>query len=1165
MAKNIVRQDIVQIGFDVDKSGFKKLTKDIDSLKSSMVGINDGIEDIKKSVAGIGKEDGFNKAAVDVKKLSNNANKAADNTKELGGTDVKNLNNGLKTIDTHLTNIAKKASGAAYVGLKKLAGISLKSLVVGAGAISAAVVASVKAYGDYEQLVGGVDTLFKGSSATVQKYANDAYKTAGLSANSYMETITGFSASLLQSLGGDTAKAAEYAHTAVVDMSDNANKMGTSMDVIVDTYQSLARGNYEMLDNLKLGYGGTKTELQRLIKDAAKLDKSIDANSMSYANMVQAIHVIQEEMGITGTTSKEASTTIQGSFASMRSAWGNLMTSFVTGGDSFDQCIDNLIDSAETFGKNILPATQKALSGVGTFIERLAPYIESEFPKLVDTLLPPLIKAATSLLKGLIKAIPNIIKVVIKEFPSIARQFGEALAEAFGIEVPDAVGKGFTALGGILAGLLGFEFIAKKLGGISNFFGKSKGGKSRGGLFSSLAKMKTADVAKGLANLSIIVGGIGALVWIASKVFKGGVDFGELLKVTALIAILGAVGAGLSVLAGVIGKIPISSVALGLANMAIILAGIGALLFAATKVFHNGVNFKQMLEVITLIGILGTVGSILSVFAGIIGLVPIPAVLLGLVNMALVLGGISALIAAFGKLSEIPGFNEFITKGGETLANLFNQIGKIAGSLVGGFSEGITNSLPKIGENLSKFAESLKPMFSMFGGVDVGGIGAFFSAFGSFMLLMAGEKILSFFAGGTDLSKVGQQLDGFAHSAKSAFDCFSEYPDDGIKKAPKIFEAIKGIGSYNFKSGGLAQFFTGEVSLANIGQELDGFAHSAQSAFNCFSEYPDSGIEKAPKIFDAIDSIGKYDFKSGGLAQLFTGGSGLANIGTQLDLFAHSTQSAFNCFSEYPESGFAKLNGVVSSLQNLSATISSITIPSISGINSVLTTMISLVTSSAECFTSLGVSIVSSSTTGATAFMGFALKAITIMNQFVNAIKTKGNEAVLAVKDMLNKIKLAISSVNLFNSGANMIRGLINGINSKKTAAVISARSLATAVNTEFDKIQKMGSPSKVWAQKGKWLVEGGIIGMEKAMPDLQTTTQRAGEMALPYTPENTSSTFKRTGSVETNTYSPQFNLTISGSNEDRVMERRVKQWIQEAMNEVFDSMSRKNPRLREV
>lgn len=187
---------------------------------------------------------------------------------------------------------------------------------------------------------------------------------------------------MLQSVGNDTDKAAKLSNTAIIDMSDNANKMGTSMDSIQQTYQSLARGNYAMLDNLKLGYGGTKKEMQRLIKDASKLDKTVDSNSMSFGNEVKAIHAVQEKMGILGTTNKEAMNTISGSLSMVKSAWSNVLPALIQGGDLFDQTLSNLIESVGAFGNNIMPAIQKGIAGAGKLIAGLSPEIGRLLPKI---------------------------------------------------------------------------------------------------------------------------------------------------------------------------------------------------------------------------------------------------------------------------------------------------------------------------------------------------------------------------------------------------------------------------------------------------------------------------------------------------------------------------------------------------------------------------------------------------------------------------------------------------------------------------------------------------------------------------------------------------------------------------------------------------------------
>lgn len=345
-------------------------------------------------------------------------------------------------------------------------------LTAATGAAVALAKSSFDSYKEYEQLVGGVETLFgtggqslreyvsassesieqatrdyyklQNAQDTVMKNAAEAYKTAGLSANDYMETVTSFSASLIQSLGGDTEKAAEYADRAIVDMSDNANKMGTSMESIQNAYQGFAKQNYTMLDNLKLGYGGTKGEMERLIEDAEKINTSFKAQrdasgnlTLSYADVVDAIHIVQENMGITGTTAREASTTIEGSVNAMKAAWANLVTGLADDNADIGQLVDDLVTTI--IGENgqggvlnnILPAIERILNGIVTMISTVAPTI---IPIIVDIIvdnLPMLIQAGmqvlTALIGGIVQALPDLIAAI----PEIIKVIIDGLVEAW--------------------------------------------------------------------------------------------------------------------------------------------------------------------------------------------------------------------------------------------------------------------------------------------------------------------------------------------------------------------------------------------------------------------------------------------------------------------------------------------------------------------------------------------------------------------------------------------------------------------------------------------------------------------------------------------------------------------------------------------------------------
>lgn len=309
---------------------------------------------------------------------------------------------------------------------------AVKASAAAVGAASAGVAAlgtaCINAYADYEQLVGGVETLFKDSADTIQTYADNAYKTAGLSANEYMETVTSFSASLLQSLDGDTEKAAAAADLAITDMADNANKMGTAMESIQNAYQGFAKQNYTMLDNLKLGYGGTKEEMQRLLADAEKLS-GVKYDLSSYADIVEAIHVIQTEMGITGTTAKEASTTIQGSVASMKAAWANLMVGMADDTQDFDLLLSNFIESIGTVADNLLPRIGVVIEGMGKLVAGLAPEIASALPTLTNELLPNLVELGVQSISALVQGIQENGDSLVAGALSIVGTLAEGIAE----------------------------------------------------------------------------------------------------------------------------------------------------------------------------------------------------------------------------------------------------------------------------------------------------------------------------------------------------------------------------------------------------------------------------------------------------------------------------------------------------------------------------------------------------------------------------------------------------------------------------------------------------------------------------------------------------------------------------------------------------------------
>ena len=310
--------------------------------------------------------------------------------------------------------------------LGNVAGTGLKVFTAGATAaaagISALGTASISAFADTEQLVGGIETMFEDLSWDVEEYAKKAYKTAGLSANAYMETVMGFSASLNQSLlasEGNIARAADLSNQIIIDMSDNANKMGTGMESIQNAYQGFAKQNYTMLDNLKLGYGGTKEEMQRLLEDAEKLS-GIKYDISSFADIAEAIHVVQTEMGITGTTAQEASSTIVGSLSATKAAWTNLVAGMADENQDIGVLVDNLVDSSLTVVDNLLPRVEIVLGGMGQMIEELLPIIVEKIPPILSSILPDIMQAGVDVVIMFLKGIED-------NFPDIIRTGSDAL------------------------------------------------------------------------------------------------------------------------------------------------------------------------------------------------------------------------------------------------------------------------------------------------------------------------------------------------------------------------------------------------------------------------------------------------------------------------------------------------------------------------------------------------------------------------------------------------------------------------------------------------------------------------------------------------------------------------------------------------------------------
>ena len=421
---------LTNVQFSNGEKTVKETKASYDNANSSIKEQREKVNALREALSKAEKEYGSNNETVkNFKTQLNNAETrlvAMENQSNKSTKEIKNMKDGfdeagsgaLKFGDILKANVL---SEAIISGIKKLGSVVKE---VGQTFIDVGK-SAINSYADYEQLIGGVETLFKDSSNIVENYANNAYKTAGLSANEYMETVTSFSASLLQSLNGDTAKSAEVADMAITDMADNANKMGTSMESIQNAYQGFAKQNYTMLDNLKLGYGGTKSEMERLLADAQKIT-GVKYDISNLNDVYQAIHVIQGELGITGTTAKEASTTIQGSISSMKSAWQNMLTGLANGNADISSLLGSLADSVLTVADNIMPVVEQVADSIIEILPEILNKITENLPQFLSVgsnMLTNLITGLTNNMPAIMNAIMQIlntlINTIIQNLPQI--------------------------------------------------------------------------------------------------------------------------------------------------------------------------------------------------------------------------------------------------------------------------------------------------------------------------------------------------------------------------------------------------------------------------------------------------------------------------------------------------------------------------------------------------------------------------------------------------------------------------------------------------------------------------------------------------------------------------------------------------------------------------
>lgn len=454
----------VTSAFDVDNDSQKKLAAQSDVLNRQLEVQQQRLGEVQKALDYAKANYSENSSEVQRwQQALNNATTDVNRTKK----QLNELETGVEGVGDAMDGAGQKTSvfgdvlkanllGSAIVSGIKAVASGIKSLISGA----------IEGYGEYEQLVGGVETLFGSSADTVIKNAENAYKTAGLSANAYMETVTSFSASLLQSMGNDTEAAAKKADLALTDMSDNANKMGTDMQSIQNAYQGFAKQNYTMLDNLKLGYGGTKEEMQRLIDDANALNAAqgnyTNYSIESYADIVDAIHTVQTEMGITGTTALEASTTVEGSISSMKAAYQNFVTGLGDQNADIGALTEELIQSAGNVAKNVLPVIESVVKNIAETVREQGPDMITRFVAYATEKLPEVLKLGIQLIVSLVKGLAQNLPELLRGTLALV----DAIISAFLDSLPDIIEVGKDIVRGLWEGIKAMaSWIGEKVSG----------------------------------------------------------------------------------------------------------------------------------------------------------------------------------------------------------------------------------------------------------------------------------------------------------------------------------------------------------------------------------------------------------------------------------------------------------------------------------------------------------------------------------------------------------------------------------------------------------------------------------------------------------------------------------------------------------------------------
>uniref|UniRef100_UPI0040559F23 hypothetical protein n=1 Tax=Acetatifactor sp. TaxID=1872090 RepID=UPI0040559F23 len=1086
---------------------------------------------------------------------ANGARTLATRLRDAASVGLSRLTDGMRSLATHAAN----AATALGKGLVKGAKVAVAGVGAAAVAVGGLVAKSVSAFADYEQLVGGVETLFGAGGMEIKEYAksvgksvadvqseynnlmsaqdtvlknaNDAYKTAGLSSNKYMDTVTSFSASLISSVGGDTQKAADLADVAIRDMSDNANKMGTDMDSIIETYKSLAKGNYGMLDNLKIGYGGTKSEMERLVKDAAKLDSSVDANSMSYGNLVKAIHAVQENMGITGTTQKEAEKTISGSLSAMKAAWGNMLTAMAQGGDSFDQCITNLVSSVKTFAGNILPVIKSALSGAIQLIAELAPMIAQEVPALITTLLPELVSAANIIVRELLNAtqsevgnlanmgveiITSIINCIVSNLPKLVEVAGEtvaALVQGVAQQLPtliDTVVYGIICLQRNIVELLPTLIDA----GIQLILGLAQG-------IIDTVPLLISYVPENFQKI------INVITQSLPKIINAGIQLIQML-ITGIIQNLPAlVQSALQMInalvEGLVTNLPvIIQAALSLIQALVegLVQNLPMLIQAAISLV-NGLctGLLQQLPLLVTMAI----QLVLSLVQGLIGQLP----LLVQAAIQLVVGLVTGLL--------------------QNLPLVIEAAKGLIGALGGGLVEAIPELLKAMPQIVTAIIEGLMTVDWLKVGKDI--IGGVWDGIQS--LFGAGDN-----SGKEAANSVAKGINDNSYTAETA----------GTNLATNTTNSMM-LNNTQINSFGV----TGATTLANGITANTGMVTTAASNLA-------SSTTNSLRLNDAaINDGGVISMQS--LASGITTNAGM--VTSAANEVVASTSNSFNALQNTAQLGAETVTNLASSISANTGTATNAALNMSTQVSDAANTevevQIKAETASMDDFVSKVTDMVKASDTSLkelpdifeSSINDSATAMTTGMEKMIQTFENELNKCLSITKETMSLIKTTVAMTDLYSSGVNVMQGFISGMNNMRPQVIAVAKSIAKAASSTINKALDIHSPSRVTTESGEYTAIGLANGMQN-MKNAVTASAKdisvsASETIKPelssYAPSNSTTNT----SNSTNNYSPQFVLNLNGASATETNKRKVMQWFRECFDEYFESMGRIEPEICEV